>query len=279
MEESNLTPEQYKQAIKNVDALYKKQKNLNEFTEKMKSTWGAISSTIFGISGAEWFTEVPKTTKDIAKQAEVLTEMKGSLSDIGKKLNQEVSNAIEGLVTKSGESIKLTLDDFKNTFKSKTDIMKSMLQNVSTGFETKEQKEEIAAMTRDIENYSSLGTKGQKKLTELMEKHGVKHKDIIKQAKKGESESLTFYNKLLGMMPELATIEDESLKKKYLIALAEGKIDGFLKENKEAGIAILATNSKIFESVQDTVEEFSNASKNVMKWRTNWLRQPKVFLI
>jgi len=84
---TNLDPEQYKKALKSIDKLYTAQKGLEENTKKMSNAWEGISKSVFGISGAEFFEKVTKSTDDIAKQAKAYNEANTQLQQMGDTLN------------------------------------------------------------------------------------------------------------------------------------------------------------------------------------------------
>ena len=83
--------ENYKVALANVEAMLKKQEALNKSADKLKNSWNAISSQIFGLDGASFFKQVPLSVEDIK-------ELNNSLQKVNeevKKLGEEFGNALD----------------------------------------------------------------------------------------------------------------------------------------------------------------------------------------
>ena len=85
----------YKDALAHADSLLKKQKSIEKSTQTLNAAWDGISSTIFGISGAAWFKEVPKTTEEIEKQMQTLGEMRTSLNQMGDELQKSIGGGLK----------------------------------------------------------------------------------------------------------------------------------------------------------------------------------------
>ena len=168
------TGEDYNKAIKNIDELYKKQKAVNKSILDMQSAWNGISSAIFGISGADWFDKVPKTTEDLLNQSKQLTEMQSNLKAVGNTLNESVS----GVISSMDGNLKGTLKDFSNSFESKTSIMKSMLSSVDGSFTMEQSLEAITLYNKKMKEGLDEQGNEQEKLDKLLLERGVSEKII-----------------------------------------------------------------------------------------------------
>ena len=51
----------YKAALDSLNNLIDKQKALKKSTEDIKDSWNSVSTQLFGISGSEFFKQVPRT--------------------------------------------------------------------------------------------------------------------------------------------------------------------------------------------------------------------------
>jgi antitoxin component HigA of HigAB toxin-antitoxin module len=83
--------ENYKKALENVESLLKQQEALNKSADKLKTSWGAISSQIFALDGAAFFKQIPLSVEDIKK-------LNNKLEDVNKQvkvLGEEFGNALD----------------------------------------------------------------------------------------------------------------------------------------------------------------------------------------
>lgn len=83
--------ENYKKALENVESMLKKQEALNKSTDKLKNSWNAISSQIFGLDGASFFKQVPLSVEDIKS----LNDELKSVNDEVRKLGEEFGDALD----------------------------------------------------------------------------------------------------------------------------------------------------------------------------------------
>lgn len=83
--------EQYKAALENVENLLKRQKALNQATDKLKTSWNAIATEVFKLDGAAFFKQVPLSVEDIKR---LNSELEAVNLEI-KKLGEEFGNALD----------------------------------------------------------------------------------------------------------------------------------------------------------------------------------------
>jgi len=260
-QETGINPAQYQEAIKRVDQLYKRQKDLNKMTDTYKSVWEGISATIFGVSGADWWDKVPKTTEDLVKQAKMLDQMNSHLDDIGDNLNKKLSVSIKAM----GEGLEKNLEGFISSFRSKTEIISSSFKGVSENLTFTEQQDMIDLLTEKSKKFSDMSETNKNKLSKLIEKTKLQEDDIAKVLEKSHTDSDKFYEKLKKELPEINKIKDEGLQTDLLMALASKDIAKFLDKHGDKGIEVLSLNKDIFESIQQEVEEYKKANFEVKK--------------
>lgn len=80
--------EQYKKALENVENLLKRQKDLNQATDKLKTSWNAIASEIFKLDGAAFFKQVPLSTEDIKRLNSELEEVNRQVKVLGEEFGE-----------------------------------------------------------------------------------------------------------------------------------------------------------------------------------------------
>ena len=257
-----LDPKSYQQAIKAVEELTNKQKALGKTMDGLKASWNGISSTIFGISGADWWEKVPKTTEELLKDAELIKEMENNLKGVGKTLDASVNDSIKRM-TVGITGLESNLNGFANSFKGQSDIIGTMLKDASGNFSLEEASQALGLIQKKSKDLGSLSIDDREKLNKLIEKSKLDEEDITKMLEDSQKKSEEFYQILLKQMPELNNIEDESMKKKLLIALANKDISGFLDEHQEKGLMVLATQKQIYDDVADQADEYLKINKQV----------------
>ncbi len=262
MADAKSKAEMYNDAIKKVDTLLKKQKELNKSTESLKTAWGSISSEIFGIGSAEWFKEIPKTTEEIARQQELIFDIKNQLKFIGNELNQSVKTYKESL-SLSNKEITKNLDGLSKTFKSQKEIVSEMMQELNFAIPEEEAIKAYNIIKSNVGDLGNMQKKDAKELKELTEKYGISQESIAQQIKESQENSKDYYENLLGLMPELNKIDDERLKKSFLTALAQDDISGFLSEHKEKGLAVLRLNEDLMNSLGIQADQYLRMEKSV----------------
>lgn len=257
-----LDPKTYQQAIKAVEELTKKQKALGKTMDGFKASWNGISSTIFGISGADWWEKVPKTTEELLKDAELIKEMESNLKGVGKTLDASVNDSIKRM-TVGITGLESNLSGFANSFKGKSDIIGTMLKDASGSFSLEEASQALDLIQKKSKDLGSLSVSDREKLNKLIEKSKLDEEDITKMLEDSQKKSEEFYQTLLKQMPQLNEIEDEGMRKKFLISLANKDISGFLDEHQEKGLMILATQKQIYDDVADQADEYLKINKQV----------------
>lgn len=84
--------EEYQRALKATEQIIANQKTIKEGAEDVRNVWNQVSSTLFGLSSADFFEEVPKTTEEIIKQQKELQSMAKEVDLIGERFTKAFSS-------------------------------------------------------------------------------------------------------------------------------------------------------------------------------------------
>jgi hypothetical protein len=90
-----------KDALNSVEAFIKKSKEANQTVQEMNSAFGNIATQLFGISGAAFFKEIPKTAAELKKANDEVVKFKRQLDEafkgLGKDLKSEFGEVFDAL--------------------------------------------------------------------------------------------------------------------------------------------------------------------------------------
>ena len=114
--------ENYKVALANVEAMLKKQEALNKSADKLKNSWNAISSQIFGLDGASFFKQVPLSVEDIKELNNSLQKVNEEVKvkeEVKEELKEEVKEELKEVPLK--EETKDVIPVIKSDSESKSD--------------------------------------------------------------------------------------------------------------------------------------------------------------
>jgi len=235
--------EKMKKALALVDQYYKSAKKISEQTQMQKDAWNGISSSIFGISGADWFEKVPKTTEELAKQRAEIREIDAQLKAAGKTLDIKFQNAFSNVQKAAKDASK----SFRDSFKRQSDFISQDFEEINLT-PSKKNQESLSKMVKDLKE----GAKESKKWDDVFKNIPKELKDsekLMEKAKKYFEEEVDIKQKgaqeLSGDLLFINEIEDENKKMRFLTAIGEGKINELLKEYGYEALDILATSDKI----------------------------------
>ena len=260
---TNLDPEQYKKALKSIDKIYATQKELEESTKKMSNAWEGISKSVFGISGAEFFEKVTKSTDDIAKQAKAYNEANTQLQQMGDTLNNSFKE-----VSQKAKELNINADIMAKREKITNAIReKSTIKYVDDQKELKELQDEIFKKLElreklDKKELERAGIKG-KRLSEFLDLT----KEIGTEMHKG-------IPKLEGF-EELNALGNDWKIKRYIAAIQENKIDELLQSEGEQAALLLSTMESLSVEQKEQVMQYSKGTKNVKALSDEMLKTEK----
>jgi hypothetical protein len=171
--------EKYKKALENVESMLKKQEALNKSADKLKNSWNAISSQIFGLDGAAFFKQIPLSVDEIKKLNDTLRDTDEQIRVLGKEFGDalDVDEKIGKLTDLTGAAFaKMTAEQkkygagTKEAYKAEMDFLA----------EIRDKRKEFAALSDDDlkligKTISEKGT-----LSQIYDELEEKSKNIIK---------------------------------------------------------------------------------------------------
>ena len=134
--------ENYKVALANVEAMLKKQEALNKSADKLKNSWNAISSQIFGLDGAAFFKQIPLSVDEIKKLNDKLKDVNDQIRVLGEEFGDALDkdDEIKEFSALAGAAFaKMTADQkhygegTKEAYKAEMDYLKD-LRDVKSEF-------------------------------------------------------------------------------------------------------------------------------------------------
>lgn len=202
----------YKAALKNLDNLVKKQQDMKKSTDALKDSWGAISSELFKISGAQFFKQIPRTAKELREMSDEVSELTGKFNEAG----DAFANAIDAegagsKINKLAESIKT---DLGGAFKGTSDISKQLMSSYYT-----ELKENFGDQIKDEEHLRKLLSgkiNGQEELLKKLKENGAFQKAELEYADDYNKKQKIYKDRLSELKKqytELNSIKDEEIIK------------------------------------------------------------------
>ena len=127
--------ENYKVALERVEAMLKKQEALNKSADKLKNSWNAISSQIFGLDGAAFFKQIPLSVEEIKNLNTKLKDVNEQIRVLGEEFGEalDVDAEIAEFTTLAGAAFaKMTEDQekygvgTKEAYKAEMDYLKDL---------------------------------------------------------------------------------------------------------------------------------------------------------
>ena len=103
--------ENYKVALERVEAMLKKQEALNKSADKLKNSWSAISSQIFGLDGAAFFKQIPLSVEDIKKLNDKLEDVNKQVRVLGEEFGKALDD--DGNLTRISGDVSDLFDQMK----------------------------------------------------------------------------------------------------------------------------------------------------------------------
>lgn len=239
--------EKMKKALAAVDKIYESNKKSSDLIKMQQEAWNGISSTIFGISGSDWFKKVPKTTEELANQSAQIKEIDAQLKAAGETLNSKFRNALPDLQ----KTAQKAAQSYRDAFKKHTELISADFKELKIE-DTPENKKAIKEMVNQLKDIAKYGG-DYNEIIEKLPKKLKENNDLIEKAKDFYEEEIKFRKEgtsvLTGDLAFLNEIEDENKRQRYLTAIAEGNIDKLLKEERYDALAILGTSESINKAI------------------------------
>lgn len=171
--------ENYKKALENVESMLKKQEALNKSADKLKNSWNAISSQIFGLDGAAFFKQIPLSVDEIKKLNDTLKDVNDQIRVLGEEFGDALDKdeEIKEFSALAGAAFaKMTADQkhygegTKEAYKAEMDYLKDL----------REVKSEFANLSDDDLRTIGKHIKEGGTLSEIYDQLEETSKNIIK---------------------------------------------------------------------------------------------------
>lgn len=111
----------YKAALDSLNNLIDKQKALKKSTEDIKDSWNSVSTQLFGISGSEFFKQVPRTKKELQELNDEVIEIQNSFDNAAKAFSTIISDDMGKKIEALANTIE---NDIGGSFRSVADLQK-----------------------------------------------------------------------------------------------------------------------------------------------------------
>lgn len=239
-----INSENYAKALKNAEKIFATMKKTKKASEDMHKTWDNISSNIFGISEAEFFSKVPKSLETIKEEARELAKMKKSVSEISEEVRKKLSTSLNDVYKMSKKEmlqLKESSISYINVISEKfgkMDLSSPQLtafQGVLKNTKITTEKGLSEAMVKAGINASKVGMS----LREILELKG----NINKSHKSTD----VILEKILEDNKYLKDYGDKELVKKLLLAKAQGKLGELVEKEGDSILKNIAGNEALME--------------------------------
>jgi uncharacterized protein YukE len=246
----------YKEALKQIDDMVKKQEALNKSTKNLQDSWSAVASEIFKMDGAQFFKNVEKSPEQLKAMGKEVQELEEGFKNLGDNFNKTLGdNQKFQYVKKSLQGIG---EEFKNSSKRINDSIKSNFNEVYAGLNDDLKK----VITSEVELEKILNKKGKLnskqeeflKNNEKFQEVEKKHQELSKQYQEDLIKKLNIYKQTNA---ELSTMNQEMVDKVIeRLALGESEVK-IAEELGEEGRKVLA-------SLSGATKELGDMNKGMM---------------
>ncbi len=218
--------EQYKNALKATEQIIANQKAIKDGAENIKGVWNQISSTLFGLSSADYFEEVPKTTEEIIKQQEALADM-----------NENVKKLETGFIKAFNQNEKVA--------SLHTELLGAMVQPFQAA--TISSNSFFQGALEDIKRLGVAGVNSEEDLIKLLNGELALTQDIVDSIKEKQN-----YQKLEQAFLEKKAVYDRDVNAKLAEAIKDNKILSSMAEDDALQVARkLALTGDLDEATKD----------------------------
>jgi hypothetical protein len=132
--------EKYKKALENVESMLKKQQALNKSADKLRDSWNAISSQIFGLDGAAFFKQIPLSVEDIKRLNDKIKDVNDQVRVLGEEFGKALDDdgnlkRISGDVSDLFGQMKIEQEKFgessREAYEAELNYLKQIRESVS----------------------------------------------------------------------------------------------------------------------------------------------------
>ena len=107
-DDNKLNKKAYEDALKSAEKLTKEYEKGLKNVKSTQEAFEKMSTQLFGISGAAFFKEVPKTIEELRKGKKEASELKDKLRNLGAEVAENVSKQTDYLIVGDSPGSKLT---------------------------------------------------------------------------------------------------------------------------------------------------------------------------
>jgi hypothetical protein len=264
----------YKRALENVEALLKKQKALNQSADKLKESWNAIASQVFGLDGAAFFKQVPLTTEEIKNLNQQLKEVNQQVEALGK----EFANALDAdeAIKDFENSAKMAFQEFEKNAAGLNESSKEYYeQEIKYLDNIRSLRKEFSNLSDDdLKNIGEHIAQGGR-LSEIYDDLEETAKNIIKANAENPDIFIESEIKARELHAQTAKIRDELEKgSKEAFSLSSGLKAAFQENVIKGGLKSLMEFDKTLNDIQkntgammdDNSEAFASLTRNVTQF-------------
>jgi len=252
-----------KESLKAVEDFIKKTEQAKKNVKSIDDAFGNVATQLFGISGAAFFKEMDKTTEEIVKQKE-------ELSNLSQKINtayEQIGDTISGKFS----DIEKSLDSMKSTTASIPEDFKKIAEAV--GFE-----EELKT-ANDVLRLQQEVAKLREEDSDTFEKHKKSFEDFIGKSdefiddqKKYFEDHSEHYEKILAKHPDFMSGLNEQERIQALIQIQQKGLNGLVEDQSSLLKDIVYHSDGFVESEKNAVRfaeelsgEFEQVSQEAQK--------------
>ena len=237
----NINIEKMKQALAITESMFKQEKHITEMKKMQNDAWNGISNAIFQISGSDWFKKVPKTTEELLKQNAEIRKIDDQLKVVGNNLNKKLAEALPGIQKSAQEAA--------NAFKRNFQIVAEEFDKIGLSPEMKEPFKDVLSGMNDVVKRSGEWNE----VLENIPNEIRDSKDALALLKADFDEQIQIRNEghktYTDDLEFINGITDKYEKQRVLTALAEGRIDEYIKSQGYNALAILGTSRQITNAI------------------------------
>lgn len=234
-----------KESLKAVEEFIRKTEQAKKNVGDINNAFGNIATQLFGISGAAFFKEVPKTTEEIIKQKEQLS-----------KLSQDISTAYEQI----GDTIKTKFSDIEKSLKDMSYVMSNELvagfSKVASSMDFQGQinsMEDIVKLEEKFLEARKDSTKNWNDYKDSYEEFQKLKKAFEKEEKKFFDENKEFYDKILAKNEDFLSELNQQERIQALMQIRAKGINGLVEEQSSLLKDIVYHSEGFLDSEKEAV--------------------------
>ncbi len=265
-----------KEALKNVEAMIKKQEALNKSTKNLADSWNSIASQVFKMDGAQFFESVEKSPEQMAALASEVEKLKGTYKLLG--------NEFSDMLSKTGGKFSNLQEDLIGVGNKYKDLSKTIASNNSASFklqaglsaEIKKRLEVEGGIDEVLKKRMGL-TASEIKDLEKIQKYRNEEKLFQDETKKYSIEMEKKLSDLIAGKKEIGLL-DEKVIADVMKQISQGKsLNDILENATPEAREFLALLGEDTEALKDISKGMTKAADGVIDIRKQAKEMNKEF--